>query len=205
LVKNPSFRGFTSPSSIHFWNFSANPLALQFIQLHMLRSLYGLLSSWWAFTHLSQCLRVDSIMVLTITVTISTSSLYHRWREFLCWVVFTHEIAALLSTHFMHLLVDSIWWNFIKWNSNRFGAAIPNNSARVELRTKGTPSTDPTPWIRTFWFPISNHPKEAVSFQRLSDPSVLIFRGLSFFRQCFSISLLPGTNLTCISSHCMVW
>jgi hypothetical protein len=95
------------------------------------------LSSWWAFTHLSWCFRVDSLMVLTITVTISTSSLlYHHWREFLCWVWFTHEIAARLSMHFTHLLMDLIWWNFIKWNGSRFGATIPNDSARVELRMK---------------------------------------------------------------------
>jgi hypothetical protein len=66
----------TSPSSINFLNFSANPSASQFIWPHMLRSSYGFLSSWWAFTHLSRCQRVDSFIVSMIMVTISMLSLY---------------------------------------------------------------------------------------------------------------------------------
>jgi hypothetical protein len=64
----------------------------------------------------------------------------------------------------MHLLVDSILWNFINWNKNSFGAEIPNSSTQVELRTIGTPSTGPAPRISTFWFPINTHPNDAISF-----------------------------------------
>jgi hypothetical protein len=52
------------------------------------------LSSWWSFTHLSRCHRVDSFIVSTITVTISMLSLYHHRQDFLCWVWFTHDITA---------------------------------------------------------------------------------------------------------------
>ncbi len=97
-------------------------------------------------------------------VTISTLSLYQWWQEYLCCAWFTHHIDALLSTHFMHLLVDSILWNFMKWNKNSLGAMIPNSSAHVELRAMGIPSTGPAPWTRKFWFPISNHLKMPFPF-----------------------------------------
>jgi hypothetical protein len=82
--------------------------ASQFIQPHKSSSLYGLLSSWCAFTHRNRCCNVDSFMVSTITVTMSTSSLYRHRRDVLCCVRFTRDIAARLSTHFKHLLLDSI-------------------------------------------------------------------------------------------------
>jgi hypothetical protein len=60
-----------------------------------------------------------------------------------------------------------------------------------------------------FWWPISSHPKEAVSFHWLKEPSVLILSNLSCCRQCFKVSSPPGTNSTCIKRHCscsgMVW
>jgi hypothetical protein len=83
-------------------------LASQFIQPHKLSSSYGLLSSWCAFTHRNWCRNVDSFMVSTITVTMSTSSLYRRCHDVLCCVRFTRDIAAQSSTHFKHLLLDSI-------------------------------------------------------------------------------------------------
>jgi hypothetical protein len=157
-------------------------LVSQFIQPHMSRSLWSFLSSWWAFTHLSRCRRVDSFIVLMITVTISMSWLYRHRQDCLCWVWFTHEITARLSMHFTHLLLDLIWWNFIKWNSSRFGAAIPNNSACVELRTEGTPSTGPAPRIRTFWFPMSNHPKESSFLPKVKRPICSNLQGLVIFQ-----------------------
>jgi hypothetical protein len=39
---------------------------------------------------------------------------------------------------------------------------------------------------------MSNHPKEAVSFQRLRDPSVPIFRGLSFSNNASAYLCRPG-------------
>jgi hypothetical protein len=89
-------------------------LALQFIHPHKSRSLYSFLLSWWAFTHQRWCQRVDSFIQSMIMVTMSTSLLYQGWWECLCCVQFTHDIDTLLSTHFMHLLVDSILWNFMK-------------------------------------------------------------------------------------------
>ena len=165
LVKNPSFRGFTSPSSINFLNFSSNPLASQFIRPHMSRSLYGFLSSWSCHLGGLSHIWVDAVE--------STPSLFPLSRlQYQCHHCIIIDVSFCVGfglpvrflLHFTHLLLDSIWWNFMKWNSSRFGATIPNNSARVELRTKGMPSTGPAPRIRTFWFPISNHPKEAVSF-----------------------------------------
>jgi hypothetical protein len=47
-------------------------------------------------------------MVSTITVTMSTLSLYRRRRDVLCCVRFTRDKAAQSSTHFKHLLLDSI-------------------------------------------------------------------------------------------------
>jgi hypothetical protein len=39
---------------------------------------------------------------------------------------------------------------------------------------------------------MSNHPKEAVSFRRLRDPSVPIFRGLSFSNNASAYLCHPG-------------
>jgi hypothetical protein len=138
------------------------------------------LSSWWAFTHLSPCQRVDSFIVLMITVMISMSSLYRHRRDCLCWVWFTHEITARLSTHFTHLLVDLIWWNFMKWNSSRFGAAIPNNSAHVELRTEGTPSTGPAP--RDILVPNEQPSKGSSFLPKVKRPICSNLQGLVIFQ-----------------------
>jgi hypothetical protein len=65
----------TSLLSISLWNFSAILSASLFYWPHKLSSLYGFLSSWWAFAHQSWCWSIDALMQATISVTISTSLL----------------------------------------------------------------------------------------------------------------------------------
>jgi hypothetical protein len=57
-IKNPSLNVSTSPASIQCQKVVARSSASQFSHPHTLSSEYGHLSSWWAFTHCSQCLRV---------------------------------------------------------------------------------------------------------------------------------------------------
>jgi hypothetical protein len=87
-----------------------------------------------------------------------------------------------LVVHALHTLAHQ--FNLIKLHKVNqelkwLGAAIPNNSALVELNMVGTPSTGPAPCTKTFWFPISRQPKEEVSLLRFREPSVPIFNILS--------------------------
>jgi hypothetical protein len=52
-VKNPSSIDMTSFWSMHSWKLVVSLSASQFICPQILRSWYGRLSSWWAFTQFS--------------------------------------------------------------------------------------------------------------------------------------------------------
>ena len=71
---------------------------------------------------------------------------------------------------------------------------MPKSSALVELRNSGTPSTGPTPSTSFYFMPIRIHPKDAVCFTFLRDPSAPIFMIILLWRHALSTLSPPGVN-----------
>lgn len=103
----------------------------------------------------------------------------------------------------MTWLVDIILWNMSmqKWSKNSSIAAMPNNSAHVELSVSGMPSTGPAPLTRTLPLPIKCKPNNANSLSGSRDPSLAAQIFLCSCKHSTRACSPPWMNRTWHSRH----